>query len=82
LIVLTVSSFARRSKASRRFPAGKNVRFELKNVTGTISAETWDRDEIQVTALMDTRKVISIRPTASGLRSISSATIVGATISR
>ena len=69
LIVLTASSFAfAQQKVSRRFPAGKNVRFELKNITGTITVETWDRDEIAVTALMDTRKVtFNPRQTESGL---------------
>ena len=69
LIVLAgfASVFAQQ-KVSRRFPAGKNVRFELKNVTGTITVETWDRDEIQVTALMDSRKAtFNPRQTESGL---------------
>src|SRR5436190_23532333 len=69
LIVLTASSIAlAQQKVSRRFPAGKNVRFELKNVTGTIAVETWDRDEILVTALMDTRKAtFNPRVTDGGL---------------
>ena len=69
LIVLAASSFAlAQQKVSRRFPAGKNVRFELKNVTGTITVETWDRDEISVTALMDNRKAtINPRMTEAGL---------------
>jgi len=69
LIVLTASGFAlAQQKVSRRFPAGKNVRFELKNVTGTITVETWDRDEISVTALMDNRKAtINPRITEAGL---------------
>jgi len=69
LIVLAASSFAlAQQKVSRRFPAGKNVRFELKNVTGTITVETWQRDEILVTALMDTRKAtFNPRQTETGL---------------
>jgi len=69
LIILSVSSFAlAQQKMSRRFPAGKNVRFELKNVRGTISVETWDRDEILVTALTDTHKAtFNPRMTESGL---------------
>src|ERR1043166_10301723 len=69
LIVLAgfASAFAQQ-KVSRRFPAGKNVRFELKNVTGTITVETWDRDEIQVTAFMDSRKAtFNPRVTEGGL---------------
>lgn len=69
LIVLAASSFAlAQQKVSRKFPAGKNVRFELKNVTGTITVETWDRNEIQVTALMDNHKAtFNPRMTETGL---------------
>ena len=69
LIILAASSFTlAQQKVSRRFPAGKNVRFELKNITGTITVETWDRDEILVTALMDNRKAaFNPRMTDSGL---------------
>jgi len=70
LIVLSASSFAlAQQKVSRRFPAaGKNVRFELKNVTGTITVETWNRDEIQVTAFMDNHKAtFNPRMTEAGL---------------
>ncbi len=69
LIILAASSFAvAQQKVSRRFPAGKNVRFELKNVTGTITVETWQRDEIMVTALMDNRKAtFNPRQTDTGL---------------
>src|SRR5437870_6547308 len=69
LVIFAASSFAlAQQKVSRRFPAGKNVRFELKNVTGTITVETWQRDEIMVTALMDTRKAtFNPRQTETGL---------------
>ncbi|MFS8085266.1 MAG: hypothetical protein ACMG6H_06515, partial [Acidobacteriota bacterium] len=32
---------------------GKNVRLELKNISGTITVETWAREEIKITATMD-----------------------------
>jgi len=69
LILLCASGLAlAQQKVSRRYPAGKNVRFELKNFTGTITVESWDRDEIQVTALMDNRKVMfNPRVTEDGL---------------
>src|SRR2546427_6248682 len=38
---------------SRKFPAGKNVRLELKNLSGTITVEPWARDEIKITATME-----------------------------
>jgi len=40
-------------KVSRQFPVGKNVRLELKNLSGTITVETWARDEIRITATME-----------------------------
>ena len=69
LIVMAASSVVlAQQKVSRKYPAGKNVRFELKNVTGTITVETWNRDEIQVTALMDNGKAtFNPRMTESGL---------------
>ena len=55
-------------KISRRYPAGKNVRLELKNIAGTITVETWARDEIRVTATMDNRKVnFNPRQTDNGI---------------
>jgi DUF4097 and DUF4098 domain-containing protein YvlB len=35
---------------TRKYPAQKNVRFEMKNISGTITVEAWDKNEIQVTA--------------------------------
>lgn len=40
-------------RLSKRYPAGKNVRIELKNVSGTIEVESWNRDEIRLTATME-----------------------------
>ncbi len=41
------------NRVSKRFPAGKNVRVELKNISGTITVESWNRDEIKITALLE-----------------------------
>jgi len=41
---------------SRRYPAGKNVRVELKNISGTITVESWDKDEIKISATMEAPK--------------------------
>jgi DUF4097 and DUF4098 domain-containing protein YvlB len=65
--LLATSAFAQRS-VSRHFPAGKNVRLELKNLSGTITVETWNRDEIKVTAMMDAPTVqFNPRQTDAGL---------------
>lgn len=43
------AAFAQRS-VTRKFPASKNVRLEVRNVSGTITVETWEKSEILVTA--------------------------------
>src|SRR5262245_11644255 len=41
---------------SKRFPAGKKVHIELKNIFGTITVETWNRDEVRLSATMESPK--------------------------
>jgi DUF4097 and DUF4098 domain-containing protein YvlB len=66
-LVTAGNAFAQQ-KVSKHYPAGKNVRLELKNISGTITVETWQRDEIRVTAEMDSRKAtFNPRPTEAGL---------------
>ena len=48
------SSIYAQNRVSKRFPAGKNVRVELKNISGTITVESWNRDEIKITAILET----------------------------
>ena len=69
LIVLSLSATASaQQKVSRHFPAGKNVRLELKNISGTITVETWAREEIKITATMDAPKALfNPRQTEAGL---------------
>lgn len=69
IIPLSVASVALgQRRVSRNFPAGKNVRVELRNMSGTITVESWNRDEIRVTAEMDNGKAaFSPRETESGL---------------
>jgi putative adhesin len=67
LAPLTGSVFAQQ-RLSRNFPAGKNVRLELRNISGTITVETWAKDEIRITADMESRKAtFNPRQTESGL---------------
>jgi hypothetical protein len=40
-------------RVSKRFITGKNVRIELKNISGTITVESWNRDEIKLSATME-----------------------------
>jgi len=67
LIALTSVASAQQ-RVSRNFPAGKNVRLELKNLSGTITVETWKRDEIKITAMMEAPAVhFNPRQTEAGL---------------
>ncbi len=42
------SSINAQQQSSKRYPAGKNVRITLKNISGTITVESWNRDEIKL----------------------------------
>lgn len=52
LYSVTPIAHAQRS-VSKRFPAGKNVRVELKNISGKITVESWNRNEIKITASLE-----------------------------
>src|SRR6185436_12404738 len=38
---------------SKRYPASKNVRVELRNISGTIVVESWNKDEIRLSATIE-----------------------------
>lgn len=38
---------------SKRYPARKNVRIELRNISGTIVVESWNKDEIRLSATIE-----------------------------
>lgn len=40
-------------KMSKRYPAGKNVRIALRNISGTIVVEAWNKDEIRLSATIE-----------------------------
>lgn len=50
---------------SKRYPAGKDVHITLKNISGTITVESWDREEIKLTATFDSPKA-NISPRQDG----------------
>lgn len=51
LIVHSISSGAFAQKTiTRKYPAQKNVRLEVKNISGTITVEAWEKNEISVKA--------------------------------
>jgi hypothetical protein len=68
LVILFAANTLAQQRVSRHYSAGKNVRIELKNLSGTITVETWARDEIRITATMDAPAVhFNPRQTDTGL---------------
>jgi hypothetical protein len=65
---LSLSTVSAQQRLSKRYPAGKNVRIELKNISGTITVESWNRDEIKLTATLEAPKAnLSPRQTGDAL---------------
>jgi len=63
-----VSSLQAQHHLSKRYPTGKNVRIVLKNIFGTITVESWNRDEIKLSVILESpRANISPRHTNAGL---------------
>lgn len=56
LVVLAAGVANAQQRVSKRYPASKNVRVELKNISGTITVESWNREEIKLTAEMESPK--------------------------
>ena len=58
ILALTSLSFnvAAQQHLSKRYPAAKNVRIELRNISGTITVESWNKDEIRLTATIESKK--------------------------
>jgi hypothetical protein len=55
-------------KLNKRYPAGKNVRIELKNISGTITVESWAREEIKLSAVIESPSAkLTPRITPDGL---------------
>lgn len=42
-------------KLSKRYQTSKNVRIELRNISGTIVVESWNKDEIRLTATIESK---------------------------
>ncbi|MEP6635476.1 MAG: DUF4097 family beta strand repeat-containing protein [Acidobacteriota bacterium] len=53
LLALSAGSVFAQQSVSKRYPAGKNVRLQLKNISGKITVESWNRDEIKISATME-----------------------------
>lgn len=57
LLALMTLSFTThgQQQLSKRYPAPKNVRIELRNISGTIVVETWNKDEIRLSATIESK---------------------------
>jgi DUF4097 and DUF4098 domain-containing protein YvlB len=54
--LLALSSIGQaQEKMSKRYAAGKNVRIELRNISGTIVVESWNKDEIRLSATIESK---------------------------
>jgi hypothetical protein len=42
-------------KINKRYPGGKNVRVELRNISGTVVVESWNKDEIRLSATIESK---------------------------
>lgn len=58
LLALMSLSFTVRAQhqLSKRYPASKNVRIELRNISGTIVVESWNKNEIRLSAWIESKK--------------------------
>lgn len=66
--VMSANVTRAQQQMSKRYPASKNVRVVLKNIFGTITVESWNRDEIKLTMIFESPKAnVSPRHTDSGL---------------
>ncbi len=52
---LTIGSIgvSAQRQVSKRFVTGKKVRLELKNISGKVTVESWNRDEIKISATLE-----------------------------
>lgn len=50
LLVGFAASASAQKTVTKKYPAQRNVRFEMKNISGSISIEAWDKNVIEVSA--------------------------------
>ena len=55
LALTSLPSVQAQQQLSKRYPVGKNVRIELRNVSGTIVVESWNKDEIRLSATIESK---------------------------
>lgn len=50
ILICAAISVWSQQKISKRYPVSKNVRIELRNISGTIVVESWNKEEVRLTA--------------------------------
>lgn len=55
LALTSLSSVQAQQQLSKRYPVGKNVRIELRNISGTIIVESWNKDEVRLSATIESK---------------------------
>lgn len=53
VLSLSPQAVSAQQKISKRYPTSRNVRIELKNISGTITVESWARDEIKLSVYLE-----------------------------
>src|SRR6185295_7339485 len=53
---LSATAVSAQQQMSKRYQAGSKVRIVLRNISGTITVESWKRDEIKLTAILESPK--------------------------
>jgi hypothetical protein len=67
-VALNTTNALGQQHLSKRYPVRNNVRVELKNISGTITVESWNRDEVKLSATMESPAAnVSPRQTGDGL---------------
>ena len=54
LASLSLSAVAQQH-VNKRYPVGQNVRIELKNISGTVIVESWNKNEIRLSATIESK---------------------------
>ncbi len=60
------SESAAQKRFSKLYPAGKNVRLQLTNRSGTVTVEGWDKDQVQISAYLEAPAANIIPQSLSG----------------
>ncbi|MDH3492538.1 MAG: hypothetical protein OEM82_03235 [Acidobacteriota bacterium] len=61
LSFLAAENVQAQKKFSKTYPAGKNIRLQLTNRTGTITVRGWDRKSVQISAVLE-KPIANITP--------------------